>query len=209
MSALSTLSEQVVAAIGAVVGTGPVALHEPSFTGNEWLYLKECLDSTFVSSVGRYVDRFEIELAAFTGAKYAVAVVNGTSALHISLKLASVKFDDEVLVPALAFVATANAVTYCGAMPHLVDSDARTLGVDVEKLRDSGVVTLRGSAGVDELRAAVLKAYESPSKLRGSASPSAAETGSAEWIVDAEPVPRRFTREQLSSLSNVERASRS
>ncbi len=136
MSSLPTLSEQVVAAIGAVVGTGPVSLHEPSFSGNEWLYLKECLDSTFVSSVGRFVDRFEIELAAFTGAKFAVAVVNGTSALHIALKLARVKFDDEVLVPALAFIATANAVTYCGATPHLVDSDARTLGVDVEKLRD-------------------------------------------------------------------------
>ena len=136
MSSLSTLSEQIVAAIGAVVGTGPVSLHEPSFSGNEWLYLKECLDSTFVSSVGRFVDRFEIELAAFTGAKFAVAVVNGTSALHIALKLARVKFDDEVLVPALAFIATANAVTYCGATPHLVDSDARTLGVDVEKLRD-------------------------------------------------------------------------
>lgn len=136
MNAPSTLAEQIVNAIRAVVGAGPAVLHEPSFTGNEWLYLKECLDSTFVSSVGKFVDRFEAELAAFTGAKHAVAVVNGTAALHIALKLAGVKADDEVLIPALTFVATANAVTYCGATPHFVDSEARTLGVDAAKLRD-------------------------------------------------------------------------
>jgi len=130
------LAEQIVAAIRVVVGPGPVALHEPSFSGNEWLYLKECLDSTFVSSVGKFVDRFEAELAAFTGAKHAVAVVNGTVALHIALKLAGVKVDDEVLIPALTFVATANAVTYCGATPHFIDSEIRTLGVDAAKLRD-------------------------------------------------------------------------
>ena len=96
MNAVKTLSlpEQVVAAIRTVVGVGPVALHEPSFTGNEWVYLKECLDSTFVSSVGKFVDRFEAELAAFTGAKHAVAMVNGTAALHIALKLAGVMADD-------------------------------------------------------------------------------------------------------------------
>ena len=132
----ATLAEQIVTAIRTVVGAGPVALHEPSFTGNEWLYLKECLDSTFVSSVGKFVGRFESELAAFTGAKYAIVVVNGTAALHIALKLAGVKVNDEVLIPALTFVATGNAVTYCGATPHFVDSDARTLGVDAAKLRD-------------------------------------------------------------------------
>lgn len=136
MSLPTTLAEQVVAAIRAVVGVGPVALHEPSFSGNEWLYLKECLDSTFVSSVGKFVDRFEVELAAFTGARHAVAVVNGTAALHIALKLAGVKANDEVLVPALTFVATANAVTYCGATPHFIDSEERTLGVDAAKLRE-------------------------------------------------------------------------
>ena len=136
VSAPSILAEKIVAALRTVVGSGPAALHEPSFFGNEWLYLKECLDSTFVSSVGKFVDRFEADLAAFTGAKHAVAVVNGTAALHIALKLAGVKADDEVLIPALTFVATANAVTYCGAMPHFVDSEPRTLGVDSEKLRD-------------------------------------------------------------------------
>jgi perosamine synthetase len=131
-----TLSQQLVSAIRTVVGPGSVALHEPSFNGNEWQYLKECLDSTYVSSVGKFVDRFEADLAAFTGARYAVAVVNGTAALHIALKLAGVKPDDEVLIPALTFVATANAATYCGAVPHLVDSEESTLGVDAASLRD-------------------------------------------------------------------------
>lgn len=136
VNTLSILAEQVVTAIHAVAGARPAVLHEPSFSGNEWLYLKECLDSTFVSSVGKFVDRFEVDLAAFAGARHAVAVVNGTAALHIALKLAGVNADDEVLVPALTFVATANAVTYCGATPHFVDSEARTLGIDAAKLRD-------------------------------------------------------------------------
>jgi perosamine synthetase len=132
----STLPEEVVIAIRAVVGDTPTVLHEPSFKGNEWLYLKECLDSTFVSSVGKFVDRFELDLANYTGARHAVAVVNGTAALHIALKLAGVTNGDEVLIPALSFVATANAVTYCNATPHFVDSEERTLGIDADKLRD-------------------------------------------------------------------------
>lgn len=132
----SAFVEQVVAAIHQVVGPGPVALHEPHFAGNEWAYLKECLDSTFVSSVGKFVDRFEADLAAFTGARHAVAVVNGTAALHIALKLAGVEAGDEVLIPALTFVATANAVAYCGATCHFVDSEERTLGIDPHNLRE-------------------------------------------------------------------------
>ena len=130
------LVQKIVAAIHAVVGARKVVLHEPTFAGNEWSYLKECLDSTFVSSVGKFVDRFEADLAAFTGAKHAVAVVNGTAALHIALKIAGVMPGDEVLVPALTFVATANAVSYCGAVPHFVDSESHTLGVDCAKLRE-------------------------------------------------------------------------
>lgn len=130
------LANQVVTAIRSVVGDGPVPLHEPRFNGNEWLYLKECLDSTYVSSVGKFVDRFEHELTKVTDAKYAVAVVNGTAALHIALKLAGVHAGDEVLVPALTFIATANAVEYCNASPHFVDSELGTLGVDVAKLRE-------------------------------------------------------------------------
>lgn len=126
---------QVIAAIREVAGPGPVVLHEPCFAGNEWAYLRECLDSTYVSSVGKFVGRFEADLAAYTGARHAVAVVNGTAALHIALKLAGVMPDDEVLVPALTFVATANAVAYCNAVCHFVDSEAHTLGIDSAKLR--------------------------------------------------------------------------
>lgn len=128
-----------------VVSTG---LHEPSFGGNEWKYLKECLDTGWVSSVGKFVDRLEADLAAYTGVRRAVAVVNGTAALHICLKLSGVEPGDEVIVPALTFVATANAVTYCGAVPHFVDSDYLTLGIDPVKLldylKDSTEVTDRG-----------------------------------------------------------------
>lgn len=133
---LKPIEDQVVEAIRSVIGAGPVPLHEPSFSGNEWNYVKECLDSTFVSSAGKFVDRFESDLVNLTGAKYAVSVVNGTAALHIALKLAGVINNDEVLVPALTFVATANAITYCGAIPHFVDSEESTLGINTEKLRE-------------------------------------------------------------------------
>lgn len=126
---------EVISAIQSVVGNGPVALHEPEFDGNELTYLKECLDTSFVSSVGKFVDKFERDLEGYTGAKHAIAVSNGTSALHISLLLAGVVPNDEVLVPALSFVATANAVTYCGAQPHFVDSEVNSLGIDPVKLR--------------------------------------------------------------------------
>ena len=131
-----TISEQVIAAIRTVVGSSPAVLHEPTFSGNEWRYVKECLDSTFVSSVGEFVNRFETDLADFTGSTYVIAVVNGTAALHIALMLAGVKSGDEVLIPPLSFVATANAVVYCGANPHFVDCHESTLGIDPVKLRD-------------------------------------------------------------------------
>ena len=127
-------TQPVIEAIRSVVGFEAVALHEPRFSGNEWKYLKDCLDSTFVSSVGKYVNQFENELAAYVGAKHAVALVNGTAALHIALVLAGVKQDDEVLIPSLTFVATANAVSYCGGIPHFVDSEEKTLGVDAYRL---------------------------------------------------------------------------
>jgi len=110
-------------------------LHEPMFAGKEWEYVKECIDTGWVSSAGKFVDKFERMLSEYTGTKQVVAVVNGTAALHISLLLAGVRHGDEVLVPALTFVATANAVTYLGAVPHFVDSEERTLGLDPRKLR--------------------------------------------------------------------------
>ncbi|MCD4722122.1 MAG: LegC family aminotransferase [Desulfobacula sp.] len=109
-------------------------LHEPFFNGNEKEYLMECINSRFVSSVGKYVDKFEKMLAEYTGAKHAIAVVNGTAALHIALKLADISSEDEVLVPSLTFVGTANAIAYCGATPHFIDSNINTLCLDVEKL---------------------------------------------------------------------------
>ena len=130
------MPQLVRAAISRAVGPGPAALHEPRFAGNEWAYLKECLDSTYVSSAGKFVDRFEAELAAYTGAHHAVAVVNGTAALHMALQLAGVQRNDEVLMPALTFVATAAAVTYCGATPHFVDNEEPTLGMDPGALRE-------------------------------------------------------------------------
>ncbi|MBU1341212.1 MAG: LegC family aminotransferase [Proteobacteria bacterium] len=111
-----------------------IPLHEPFFYGNEKKYINDCIDTRFVSSIGAYVTQFETLLAEFTGAKHVIATVNGTSALHISLLMAGVRQGDEVLVPALTFVATANAVTYCTATPHFIDSNPVTLGIDVEKL---------------------------------------------------------------------------
>ena len=114
--------------------SSPVALHEPYFPGNEWRYVKECIDTHWVSSVGSYVERFENDLSAYTGAKRAIATTNGTAALHMALILAGVKPGDEVLVPTLTFVATANAVSYTGASPHWIDSEDRTFGIDTQKL---------------------------------------------------------------------------
>ena len=131
-----TLPRDVMGAIRRVIGSSTAALHVPSFEGNELIYLKECLDSTYVSSIGKFVDRFENDLASYTGAKYAISVVNGTAALQIALKLAGVQDNDEVLVPALTFVATVNAVTYCNGVPHFIDSDSQTLGMDALKLRE-------------------------------------------------------------------------
>lgn len=129
-----TLIADTVAEAMASVLKGPAALHEPTFAGNEWQYVKDCLDTGWVSTAGKYVNRFEDMLAEFTGVKHAVATVNGTAALHAALKLIGVEAGDEVIVPTLTFVATANAATYLGAVPHFADSEERTLGLDPVKL---------------------------------------------------------------------------
>jgi perosamine synthetase len=103
--------------------------------GNEWAYIKECLDTNFVSSVGPFVDRFEREFAARLGAAHGVATVNGTAALHVALLVAGVQPDDEVLVSALTFIAPANAIRYAGAWPVFVDAEPRFWQMDVEKAR--------------------------------------------------------------------------
>lgn len=122
----------VTAALGPAQGFTP--LHEPEFSGNEARYVLDCVETGWVSSVGAYVDRIEKDLAAYTGAKFAVATVNGTAALHMALLVAGVEAGDEVIAPALSFVATANAIRYLGATPHFVDIEHATLGMDAAKL---------------------------------------------------------------------------
>jgi len=133
---MDKLPVRVTKALADVLGDRRAALHEPRFEGNEAKYLRECLESTLVSSVGPFVDKFENDLENYTGVKHAIAVVNGTAALHIALLVAGVQPDDEVLVPALTFVATANVVRYCSAIPHFVDSSLTTLGLDPLALRE-------------------------------------------------------------------------
>jgi len=135
-------------------------LHEPFFQGNEKKYLMDCIDTRFVSSVGKYVDKFEQMLADFTGAKHAIAVVNGTSALHIALKLAKVSFEHEVMVPSLTFVGTANAITYCNATPHFIDSNPSTLCMDVEKLDNylNKIARVKNNECVNKITGKVIKA---------------------------------------------------
>jgi len=111
-----------------------IPLHEPCFVGNEKKYLNECIDSTFVSSVGKFVDQFEEEVCKYTGAKHAVATVNGTAALHIALLMAGVQKEDEVITQPLTFIATCNAISYLGAYPVFVDVDMDTLGLSPKKL---------------------------------------------------------------------------
>ncbi|WP_443936890.1 LegC family aminotransferase [Pedobacter sp. MW01-1-1] len=113
-----------------------IGLHEPVFIGNEKRYVNDAIDSTFVSSVGAYVNRFEEMMAEITGAKYAIAIVNGTNALHLGLLLAGVEQENEVISQALTFIATANAISYIGAKPVFIDVDRDTLGMSPAALKN-------------------------------------------------------------------------
>jgi perosamine synthetase len=117
-----------------VIEMKKLSLHEPVFAGNEWSYVKECLDTGWVSSAGKFVDRFEAELARRSGTKYAVALVNGTAALDLALKILGVKAGDEVLCPSLTFIATVNAIAYQGAIPLFADAEESTFGLDPDAL---------------------------------------------------------------------------
>jgi|TARA_B100000780_G_scaffold273536_1_gene237249 perosamine synthetase len=112
-----------------------IPLHQPRFVGNEKKYLNECIDSTFVSSVGKFVDEFEKKIAKYTGAKYAVATNNGTSAIHISLIVGGVKQDDEVITQPVNFVACCNAISYCNAKPIFIDVDKDSMGLSPSALK--------------------------------------------------------------------------
>lgn len=133
---------------------GQIALHEPWFRGNEWRYVRECIDTGWVSTAGSFVDRFETAIAAATDAAHAIATVNGTAALHLALHGLGVGRGDAVICPALTFVATANAIAQCGATPLFVDSRSDSLGIDPDKLgsflthacdRTAGALVHRGS----------------------------------------------------------------
>ncbi len=125
----------IVTFIRNLYGTGgPIALHEPRFAGNEKEFLAQCIDSTYVSYIGEFVSKFEAMVKGYTGAKHAIATANGTLALHCALHILNVQPGDEVLTQALTFVATANAVSHCGARPIFIDSDRETLGMSPELL---------------------------------------------------------------------------
>ncbi len=150
---MDDLAQAITQRVKRVTGGAKVALHEPCFRGNEWAYVKECIDTGWVSSVGSYVDRFERDLAEFTGARYAVVVSNGTSGLQVALEVCGVRAGDEVIIPALSFVATANAVRHCGAEPHFVDSEPSTLGLGVAALAAhlDATVETRGGVAVNRI----------------------------------------------------------
>jgi perosamine synthetase len=112
-----------------------IPLHEPKFIGNEKKYINQCIDTTFVSSVGKFVDQFEEKIAKYTGAKYAIATTNGTSALHVSLILAGVEEDNEVITQPLNFIASCNAISYCNAEPIFIDVDRDTMGLSPSALK--------------------------------------------------------------------------
>jgi len=133
---IASLADPLIALVREKFGPEFVPLHRPVFEGNERQYLVDCIDSNFVSSVGERVIEFEQRIADFTGAKYAVATVNGTAALHIALELAGVERGHEVISQALTFIATCNAISYVGAKPVFVDVDRDTLGMSPKALQD-------------------------------------------------------------------------
>ena len=150
----------VVESIQKVIGRGPHQLHEPLFFGKEMNYLKNTINQNSVSSTGEYVNKFEKKIKDYTKAKFAIAVVNGTQAIYISLKACGVKKDEEVLVPALTFVGTVNAISYLGAKPHFVDSQIKNFGIDCSKLENylNKITKFRGSKCINKLTGKVIKA---------------------------------------------------
>ena len=145
-----------------------IALHEPYFSGNEKKYTDVCIDTTFVSSVGKYVDRFEEMIREYTGAKYAIATVNGTAALHVALKLAGVECGDMVLTQALTFIATCNAIAYCGAEPVFVDIGRDTLGMSPESLESwlkANAVVVEGNCYYQPRQGAAVPDVETAKRL--------------------------------------------
>ena len=151
-TAEQSASEALIPKILTIVGNSTGGLHEPLFAGNEGRYLAQCIETGYVSSVGSFVSRFEEELADYVGASHAIALVNGTSALHLTLVAVGVKPGDEVVVPAVSFVATASAVALAGATPHFVDVSSETWGMDPVELRSylSGALRRDGTQLIND-----------------------------------------------------------
>ena len=133
---IDTIAQKTIDFSRGIFGDDFVPLHRPVFEGNERQYLVDCIDSNFVSSVGAKVTEFENKVAEFTGARYAVATVNGTSALHVAIQLAAVVPGDEVISQALTFIATCNAIKYSGAFPVFIDVDLDTMGMSASALKN-------------------------------------------------------------------------
>jgi len=150
----------IVESIQKVTGKGPHQLHEPLFFGKEISYLKNTINQNFVSSAGEYVNKFEKKIKEYTKAKFAIAVVNGTQAIYISLKACGVKKNEEVLVPALTFVGIVNAVSYLGAEPHFIDSQIENFGINCLKLENylNKITKFRGNQCINKFTGNVIKA---------------------------------------------------
>ena len=150
----------IVESMQKVTGKGPHQLHEPLFIGKEKDYLKNTINKNFVSSNGEYVNQFEKKIKEYTKAKFAIAVVNGTQAIYISLKACGVKKNEEVLVPALTFVGTVNAISYLGAIPHFVDSQIENFGIDCLKLKNylNKIVKFKDDKCINKLTGKTIKA---------------------------------------------------
>ena len=153
-------ADLIVESIQKVTGKGPHQLHEPLFFGKEISYLKNTINQNFVSSAGEYVNKFEKKIKKYTKAKFAIAVVNGTQAIYISLKACGVKKNEEVLVPALTFVGTVNAVSYLDAKPHFIDSQIENFGINCLKLENylDKITKFRGNQCINKFTGNVIKA---------------------------------------------------
>ena len=153
-------TKKIVNSISKVIGNGPHQLHEPLFKGKEIKFVNDTIKKNFVSTAGEYVNKFEKKIKKFSKSKFAIAVVNGTQAIFISLKVLGVKKDDEVLVPALTFVGTVNAISYLGAHPHFIDSSWKNFGVDSVKLENylKKNTKIKGNKCINKLTGKVIKA---------------------------------------------------
>ncbi len=185
-------------------GRETIPLHEPCFGGNEKKYVLDCIDSTYVSSVGKYVDQFEASIRNFTGAKHAVATVNGTAALHIALKLAGVEQGDLVITQPLTFIATCNAISYCGAEPVFIDIDRRTLGLSPDALETWLVENAILAEVEGELKCFYLPQIDTNERARiltnGIVHPS--EEVNAVWQTTESELPGKFDNNNPPQLSN-------